>query len=1100
MSVLLGNGNGTFQAPSTFAAGINPFYVSVADLNDDGKPDLLVADNANPGGALCVLLGNGNGTFGAAATFAAGNFARTIAVGDINGDGKLDAAVANNGSVSVLLGNGDGTFQPALNLSAGLSPYSGIALADLNGDGKLDLAVANKPNNSVSVLLGVVPPIVQSINRTSPPGPFTSDNTVSFNVTFSEPVTGVDLSDFSVAASGAEYTTLSITPLSGSIYTINVGGISGTGTIGLSLVDNGSIHDAAGNALRGVAASFQPQQTFASGTNAISVTAADVNEDGKPDLIVANFLSNFLSVLLGNGNGTFQNPATFGTGSDPSDVTTADVNGDGKLDLIVADGGDRSVGVLLGNGNGTFQPQQSFAVENNFPDFVAVADVNGDGKADLIFTENGNGHVDVLLGNGNGTFQNQTTFAVGTSPQSVFVSDVNGDGKADLVVANQFGTDKISVLLGNGNGTFQNQNTFATGYQPISVVVSDVNGDGKPDLIAANFASNSVSVLLGNGNGTFQNQNTFATAAGPISVVVSDVNGDGRPDLIIANHGSNSVGVLLGNGNGTFQNQTAFAVGSEPRSLVVSDVNGDGKADLIAANYASSSVSVLLGNTNGNFTGQTYTIVPSLDTISGTAGVDQITLMQDPDNAHIDWTLNGSGPTQMSITDPNGLTINGNGGNDVITLNYANGNPLPNTLHLNGTFNINGLSGSLPFANTNLDIERSTVYISYANSDPLSLIQAYLATGYNNGAWNGGIIPVVQNISATGYNADVIAEAGAANALAGTSTDFGGNDVWYEQGFPGSAGTGLPPSGSTFTSAANPNVRFTLQPYTANNVAFIPGGNGSVTLTLTNPASYGALSFLAAAASGSAAMTATLNFADLSTVSVPITVSDWFNGNNAAVVAGGRIIRSTSSTVELDGSNPRMYEYDYVIPTADQNKLLSSVAFKETNGNQLGIFAISGARGAITSSAAAANAAQTTAIGYADSADGLIAGQPANTIELKYTLYGDTGLTTSVGFNDFTRLTQHYNQTTGGTWDTGDFNYDGSVNSGDFTLMTRTYNTTLGSQATPAAIAAASAASATATSPPASAPTPKLASPSPQVTPPTATLIQLPQRKHKKHR
>jgi hypothetical protein len=106
--------------------------------------------------------------------------------------------------------------------------------------------------------------------------------------------------------------------------------------------------------------------------------------------------------------------------------------------------------------------------------------------------------------------------------------------------------------------------------------------------------------------------------------------------------------------------------------------------------------------------------------------------------------------------------------------------------------------------------------------------------------------------------------------------------------------------------------------------------------------------------------------------------------------------------------------------------------------------------GAITSTAAAGNGAQTTAIGYADSADGLIAGQPANTIELKYTLYGDTTLTGTVGFNDFTRLTQHYNQSVGGTWDTGDFNFDGSVNFSDFTLLTRTYNTNLGSSAAPA--------------------------------------------------
>jgi hypothetical protein len=125
--------------------------------------------------------------------------------------------------------------------------------------------------------------------------------------------------------------------------------------------------------------------------------------------------------------------------------------------------------------------------------------------------------------------------------------------------------------------------------------------------------------------------------------------------------------------------------------------------------------------------------------------------------------------------------------------------------------------------------------------------------------------------------------------------------------------------------------------------------------------------------------------------------------------------------------------------------------------------------GVITSVPAASNANHTTAIGYGDSGDGLIAGQPVNTIELKYTLYGDTTLTGTVGFNDFTRLIQHYNQTTGAAWDTGDFNYDGSVNLADFTLMTTTYNTTLGSQAAPSASAAGGGTKAT---PPPSQPPP----------------------------
>jgi len=124
-------------------------------------------------------------------------------------------------------------------------------------------------------------------------------------------------------------------------------------------------------------------------------------------------------------------------------------------------------------------------------------------------------------------------------------------------------------------------------------------------------------------------------------------------------------------------------------------------------------------------------------TVTGTAGADTITLTQDPDHLHIDWTM-GTFTAAIAINDIAGLTILGNGGNDTINLNYANGNPLPNTLHLNGSFTINGLSGVSPLANTNLEIGPSTVFFNYAGgSSPLSSIQQALGTGYNGSLWNG---------------------------------------------------------------------------------------------------------------------------------------------------------------------------------------------------------------------------------------------------------------------------------------------------------------------------------------------------------------------------
>jgi hypothetical protein len=159
VNVLLGNGDGTFQPALTFAAGIYPTAVVVGDFNGDGTLDLAVADTGDSSGhgaGVNVLLGNGDGSFQAARNFAAGSSPRSVAVGDFNGDGTIDLAVANyisSGTVSVLLGNGDGTFQTAVSYPAGGLTIS-VAVGDFNGDGNQDLAVANADSNDVSVLLG----------------------------------------------------------------------------------------------------------------------------------------------------------------------------------------------------------------------------------------------------------------------------------------------------------------------------------------------------------------------------------------------------------------------------------------------------------------------------------------------------------------------------------------------------------------------------------------------------------------------------------------------------------------------------------------------------------------------------------------------------------------------------------------------------------------------------------------------------------------------------------------------------------------------------------------------------------------------------------
>jgi len=381
--------------------------------------------------------------------------------------------------------------------------------------------------------------------------------------------------------------------------------------------------------------SFQPAVTYGSGGYiAQSVRIADVNADGKPDIIVADWWDannvGVVGVLLGNGDGTFQTAVTYETGGAPNhSLEVADVNGDGKLDLIVSScaanastcgSTDGVVSVLLGNGDGTFQHARSYS--SGAPDgaHVAVADMNGDGKVDLIVTNyvgetNGDGTAAVLLGNGDGTFQSPVLYDVGApNPDGVAVADVNGDGVLDLLVGSRSGST-LSVLLGKGAGTFQPAITYATGGGNSGwVSVADLNGDDKLDAVMGNtnlgLSNGTVSILLGSGNGTFETPVAYDSSGyAAVKLIIADVNGDGREDLVVANCGpvggcgTGVIGVMLGRGDGTFDAAVTFSSGVyNTTETAVADLNGDGRPDVIAANQcatggcATGSVSVLLNN------------------------------------------------------------------------------------------------------------------------------------------------------------------------------------------------------------------------------------------------------------------------------------------------------------------------------------------------------------------------------------------------------------------------------------------------------------------------------------------------------------------------
>jgi hypothetical protein len=593
----------TFAPANNLTAGA--CAVAVGDFNGDGVPDLAMANSCSGSAAVSISLGVGDGTFGPKKDFPAVATAAAITTGDFNRDGKLDLAVSNASSsggafqtVSVFLGNGDGTFQPKNDFPIDPNGVAVIA-GDFNNDGNPDLAVAC--SSVIDVLLG-----------------------------------------------------------------------NGDGT-------------------------FRPKTANTLIASATSIVSGDFNGDGRPDLAAASSpfgLGNngVVDVLLGNGDGTFQSATThFSCGVEPQGLDVGDFNGDGKLDWVTANEQSGTVTVRLGNGDGTFQPKVDLTVGQS-PFSVKVADLNGDGKADIALANLSQKFV-TLLGNGDGTFRPPVTFDAGSAlPSFVTTSDLNRDGKPDLIGLTPGCC--LSVLI-NTSGQFAIDGTIIDeNGAPLAGVLISLSGTGVATTTVTTGADGSYSFKsLQSGASYIVTPSKANYSFAPPSQTFNDLS---------SNATANFTGTLL-----RFNISGVVTIaGTSPGGVTVT-LSGDASAVTTTADDGSYAFTSLPASHN-------YTVTPSLPKFAFSPPSRIFT------NLSANRTANFTGSLQTFTISGQVKDVNKNAVLSGLSVTLSGSKTAATTTAFDGSYSFPGLTIGGYYTVTVAPLPSDTVFQNYLLSPPLS--------------------------------------------------------------------------------------------------------------------------------------------------------------------------------------------------------------------------------------------------------------------------------------------------------------------------------------------------------------------------------------------
>ncbi len=611
----------SFASGENFALGSSPYSIAVGDLDGDTKPDLAVV---NAGSNSISILRNtstlgsiSSSSFAGKVDFTTGNVPFAVAIGDLDGDSKPDLAVVNRDSNSLsLLRNASSSgsitsssFEPKVDFTINSTPVS-VAVGDLDGDGKADIALSYSNSSIVSVLRNIVlPPTISSFAPLSAkPGDAVTITGTNFNTTTTNNVVFFGATKATVTAATA--TSLTVTVPIGATYAPITVLNTGLGLIAQSPSSFNSIYSP--SKLTFANSDFEPKVDFATGNRPSALTTGDFDGDGYPDIAVVNSSDNNVSIFRNTGNGTaigFANKIDFATDNTPVSIQSGDFDGDGKLDLAIVNSSSNSISILRNNGSSgtiSFETKQDYITQSN-PGQIKIGDLDGDGKLDLVINEFGNNSFSIFRNTSNVgviTFASSNTLSTGagSNPSALALGDVNGDGKLDIAITN-FGASKLALYRNTSSVntlSFVLDNSYDTQSFPLSIVIGDLDQDGKADIAISNTNSNTVSFYKNTGTSAIisfaDGQPNFAMDS-PRELTMGDVDGDGQVDLAVANINASTINIFNNSSTSAFFSfdKTMHTAGTNPVSVALTDFDGDGRPDLVVANSntLSNSISVL---------------------------------------------------------------------------------------------------------------------------------------------------------------------------------------------------------------------------------------------------------------------------------------------------------------------------------------------------------------------------------------------------------------------------------------------------------------------------------------------------------------------------